>query len=308
MEEKDQTNTKEQPWERDLIGQIALAALEEQRRARRWNVVFKSLLFAYLFVLLAIYLSSDLAGAKLSPGKHTALVDIDGAIMANSPASADSIVAGLRAAFDDSGTKAVILRINSPGGSPVQAGYISDEIYRLRSKYPETRLYAVITDLCASGGYYVASAADAIYADKASLVGSIGAVYEGFGFSGTLEKLGIERRLVAAGEHKGFLDPFRPMEAEERAHVEGLLGRVHQQFINTVKKGRGQKLKLEARLFSGLVWTGEQSLELGLIDGLGSSGYVAREIVGEEKIVDFTKREDYFERFVRRLGTSLFGS
>jgi len=305
MEEKQQDQANEQPWERNLIGQIALAALEEQKRARRWNVVFKLLLFIYLFILLVIYLSSDLAGAKLSGEKHTALVDIEGAIMSNSSASADTVVAGLRAAFEDTNTKGVILRINSPGGSPVQAGYISDEIYRLRKKYPDIRLYAVITDLCASGGYYVASAADSIYADKASLVGSIGAVYEGFGFSGTLEKLGIERRLVAAGEHKGFLDPFRPLEDDEKAHVEGLLSRIHQQFINTVKKGRGNKLKRGQELFNGLVWTGEQSLELGLIDGLGSSGYIAREIVGEEKIINFSKREDYFQRFVRQFKTSI---
>ncbi len=305
MEEKRQDQAHEQPWEKDLIGRIALAALEEQKRARRWNVIFKLLLFIYLFILLGIYLSSDLASAKLSRDKHTALVDIEGAIMSNSPASADTVVAGLRAAFEDTNTKAVILRINSPGGSPVQAGYISDEIYRLRKKYPGIRLYAVITDLCASGGYYVASVADSIYADKASLVGSIGAVYEGFGFSGTLEKLGVERRLVAAGEHKGFLDPFRPLDDDGKAHVQGLLARIHQQFINTVKKGRGDKLKRDAELFNGLIWTGEQSLELGLIDGLGSSGYIAREIVGEEKIVDFTRREDYFERFARRFKTSL---
>ncbi|MGH8646493.1 MAG: S49 family peptidase, partial [Gammaproteobacteria bacterium] len=179
MEGKQQDRANEQAWERDLIGQIALAALEEQKRARRWNVVFKLLLFIYLFILLVVYLSSDLAGAKLSGEKHTALVDIEGAIMPNSSASADTVVAGLRAAFEDTNTKGVILRINSPGGSPVQSGYISDEIYRLRKKYPDIRLYAVITDLCASGGYYVASAADSIYADKASLVGSIGAVYEG---------------------------------------------------------------------------------------------------------------------------------
>jgi protease-4 len=303
--EEEQPQRPDEPWERNLIAQIALGALEEQKRARRWNVIFKLLLFVYLFILLALYLSSDLAGGKLAGEKHSALVDIEGAIMPNSPASADNVVAALRAAFEDPNTKGVILRINSPGGSPVQAGNISDEIYRLRKKYPEIRLYAVITDLCASGGYYVASAADSIYADKASLVGSIGAVYEGFGFSGTLEKLGIERRMVAAGEHKGFLDPFRPLEDEEKAHVEGLLNRIHQQFINTVKKGRGDKLKRDADLFNGLVWTGEQSLELGLIDGLGSSGYIAREIIGEEKIVDFTKREDYFQRFIRQLKTSI---
>jgi protease-4 len=237
-------------------------------------------------------------------GSHTALVELSGVIAPTSEASADRIITALRRAFEDEGTKGVILRINSPGGSPVQSGYINDEIKRLRTLHPETPLYAVITDICASGGYYVAAAADKIYADKASLVGSIGVLMNGFGFVELMEKLGVERRLFTAGDHKGFLDPFTPTNDEEMEHVRSMLGDIHNQFIETVKAGRGDRLKSEKDTFSGLIWTGERSVEMGLIDALGSSSYVAREIIGEENIVDFTAHEPYFEKLAKRFGAS----
>jgi protease IV len=211
----------------------------------------------------------------------------------------------LRAAFESEKAVGVILRINSPGGSPVQAGYINDEILRLREEYPDMPMYAVISDVCASGGYYAAVAADQIYADKASIVGSIGVRMDSFGFVDAMEKLGVERRLLTAGESKGFLDPFQPAKEQDIAHVQKLLNNIHTQFIETVKKGRGDRLQLHADLFSGLVWTGEQSIELGLVDGLASAGYVARELIGEEKIVDYTPRPNFIERFSERLGVAV---
>lgn len=287
-------------WERNLINRLVLAGLNEQRRARRWGIFFKSLLFIYLFVLLLMYIPEDWGAA--STKRHTALIDIQGVIADDAQASADNIIGGLRAAFKDENTAGIILRINSPGGSPVQAGYINDEIKRLRGKYPKVPVYAVITDVCASGGYYVAVAADKIYADKASLVGSIGVLMDGFGFVGTLEKLGVERRLYTAGTQKGFLDPFSPARPEDVSHVQGLLGNIHQQFITTVKQGRGKRLKEDVDLYNGLVWTGEQGVTLGLVDQLGSSGYVAREVIKEPNVMDFTPRENYFDRLAERIG------
>ena len=294
---------KKEGWERDLITRLATDALVEQRKARRWGLVFKSLLFVYLLVLL-FALPFDFGGSQ-TLGKHTALVELQGVIEDGSQASADNVIQGLRDAFDDSNTVAVILRINSPGGSPVQAGYMNDEINRLREKHSNIPLYAVITDICASGGYYVAVAADEIYADKASIVGSIGVLMDGFGFTEAMKKLGVDRRLITAGEHKGFLDPFTPPKEEDIMHVKGLLKTIHKQFIDVVKEGRGTRLKENPDLFSGLVWTGEQSVELGLIDGLGSSSYVAREIIGEEKIVNFTPQPNYLNRFAERLGVAI---
>lgn len=287
-------------WERNLINRLVLAGLNEQRRARRWGIFFKSLLFIYLFVLLLMYIPNDWGAA--STKRHTALIDIQGVIADDAQASADNIIGGLRAAFKDENTAGIILRINSPGGSPVQSGYINDEIKRLRGKYPKIPVYAVITDVCASGGYYVAVAADKIYADKASLVGSIGVLMDGFGFVGTLEKLGVERRLYTAGTQKGFLDPFSPARPEDVNHVQGLLGNIHQQFITTVKQGRGKRLKEDVDLYNGLVWTGEQGVALGLVDQLGSSGYVAREVIKEPNVMDFTPRENYFDRLAERIG------
>ncbi|MGH8521460.1 MAG: S49 family peptidase, partial [Gammaproteobacteria bacterium] len=262
----DQTEVKEQAgnWEHALIRDLALAAITEQRRARRWSILFRSVAVVYVLVLSAFYLSSQWDEGSLSSEAHTALVDVDGVIGSDPQASADSVITGLRAAYKDDKTKAVILRINSPGGSAVHAGYINDEMFRLRKLYPNIPVYAVITDICASGGYYIAVAANKIYADKASLVGSIGVAMDGFGFVGTLERLGIERRLHTAGTHKGFLDPFSPANPEDSKHLQVVLDRVHQQFIDIVKKGRGERLKSDPGLFTGLVWSGEQSLNLGL--------------------------------------------
>ena len=234
--------------------------------------------------------------------KYTGLVDLRGVIADGEEANADFLVSGLRAAFEDEGAQAVILRINSPGGSPVQSGYVYDEIKRLRTLHPEKPLYAVISDIGASGAYYIAAAADQIYADKASLVGSIGVVASGFGFVDTLEKLGVERRLYTAGSHKGFLDPFSEEKPEEVDFWKGVLNSTHEQFIAKVKEGRGDRLKVTENTFSGLVWNGEQALEMGLVDGLGSAGYVARDIVGAEEIVDFTPQPDPFERLTKTLG------
>jgi protease-4 len=292
-------------WQEDIVNRLAFAALNEQRRSRRWNIFFKSLFLAYLFLIFfAIYLPQE-TGKGLSVGKHTALVEVKGVIADDSEANADDIIGGLRAAFKDKNTVGVILRINSPGGSPVQAGYIYDEIKRLREKYPAIKLYAVVTDMCASGGYYIAAAADEIYADKASVVGSIGVLMNGFGFVDAMKKLGIERRLYTAGEHKGMLDPFSDEKPDEVAHVKGMLKNIHRQFIDAVKQGRGDRLADNPDIFSGLFWTGEESVKLGLVDALGSSSYVAREIIKEEKIVDFTPRPDYWQRFADRFGMAM---
>ncbi|MCB1745669.1 MAG: S49 family peptidase [Gammaproteobacteria bacterium] len=292
-------------FERRLVERMSFEFLREQRRTRRWNTFFKFLALAYVTILLLISLPSSTLFESFGEDGITALVDLQGVIAHDSTASADTIVSGLRAAFEDEATRGVILRINSPGGSPVQAGYINDEIYRLRAEYPDIPLYAVIEDICASGGYYVAAAADRIYADKASLVGSIGVRMDGFGFVETLDKLGIERRLLTAGENKAFLDPFSPLKPEQVAHVHKLLDEMHQQFINTVLKGRRDKLADDPELFSGLFWSGERSLALGLVDELGSAGYVAREVIKAEKIVDFTPHDYSLEGLLKRSGASV---
>ncbi len=295
---------KEPGMEQRLVNQLAREFLKEQRTHRRWSIFFKILLSLYLFSFLLIFLVDRWEMGGLGGDQHTALVDIRGVIAAESEANADYVASGLRAAFENENTAAVIIRINSPGGSPVQAGYINDEIGRLREKYPETPLYAVIGDLCASGGYYIAAAADEIYADKASLVGSIGVIMAGFGFVDAIEKLGIERRVLHAGESKAFMDPFSPQKDSDLAHMDVLLDDVHRQFIETVREGRGDRLAEDERIFSGLIWTGEQSIELGLVDALGSAGYVAREIVGVEDIVDFTRRDTYLDRFAGSIGAA----
>lgn len=296
---------KEPDMEQRLVNQLAREFLKEQRSNRRWNVFFKSLLALYLFLFLVIYLAGRWEMGALSGEQHTALVEIQGVIASETEANADYVASGLRAAFEDENTAAVILRINSPGGSPVQSGYINDEIRRLRDKYPDTPLYAVISDICASGGYYIASAANEIYADKASLVGSIGVIMAGFGFVDSIEKLGIERRVRHAGESKAFMDPFSPQKENDLTHMDALLDDVYQQFIDTVKEGRGDKLGDDERIFSGLIWTGEQSIQLGLVDALGSAGYVAREVIGVEKIVNFTHRDTYLDRFAGSIGAGL---
>jgi len=291
-------------WERGVLERLVRSVLDEQRRTRRWGILFKSLGFLYLFVVLFLALGWFGSKDKGLPGKHTALVEINGVIAADSQASAERVNAGLQDAFKDSKTAGVILRVNSPGGSPVQAGQINSEMRRLRGLYPKVPLYAVVEDICASGGYYVAVAADRIYVDQASIVGSIGVLMDGFGFTGTMEKLGVERRLLTAGENKGFLDPFSPINPKQRDYAEKLLADIHRQFIDVVKQGRGKRLKEAPELFSGLIWTGQRSIDLGLADALGSVDYVAREVIKAEDIVDFTPRENLAERFARRLGAA----
>jgi protease-4 len=291
-------------WDRDILEKVALAAVHEQRRARRWGIFFKLLLFVYLFALLFIGMGWFSKKDGL-PGRHTALVEVRGVIAANGAASADNIIAGLQEAFKDKGTQGVILRINSPGGSPVQAGYINDEIRRLRAKYPKIPIYAVVEDICASGGYYIAVATDKIYVDKASIIGSIGVLMDGFGFTGLMDKLGIERRLLAAGENKGFLDPFSPIRESQKEYAEKMLADIHQQFISVVRQGRGKRLKETPEMFSGLLWIGQKSIELGLADAMGSVDYVARDVIKAEDIVDFTPRENIAERVARKFGAAM---
>jgi protease IV len=294
-------------WERALINRLAQEFLRSQRRGRWWGSLLKILGLLYLFALLIAFYSQDMLN-RLEPGKdHTALVEVKGIISPETQASADKIIAALREAFDAEHAKGVILRINSPGGSPVQAAYINDEVRRLKSKYKQEKgkdmpVYAVAADLCASGGYYVAVAADKIYVDKGSLVGSIGVRLDGFGFQQAMEDLGVERRLLTAGAHKGILDPFSPLSEQDRAFVQTLLDTLHGQFIRVVKDGRGERLKGGDEVFSGLFWSGEQAVEMGLVDGLGSSGYVARELIGAETIVDYTKKKDLLEGLAERLG------
>ncbi len=305
-EQQDQAETATPDnWERDLISHIALDALREQRRNRRWSIFFRFAMLVYFLPIVILLIPSDWTTKGISAGKHTALIEIKGVIAPDAEASADNIIGGLREAFKDDNTAGIILRINSPGGSPVQAGYVNDEIRRLRGKYPDIPVYAVIMDVCASGGYYIAAAADRIYADKASLVGSIGVRMDGFGFVEAMHKLGIERRLLTAGQYKGLLDPFSPVDPTVEQHIHGLLETIHRQFIDIVKQGRGKHLVDDERLYSGLIWTGEQGLELGLVDALGSSSKVAREVIRAEDIIDFTVREDYFDRFAKRLGTAM---
>ncbi|WP_434677531.1 signal peptide peptidase SppA [Pseudomonas sp. R1-18] len=291
-----------------LLEKTLLAGIQEQRRSRRWGIFFKFLTFAYLFAALLLFTPlMDFEKGTSTSGSHTALIEIEGMIADKEAASADNIVTSLRKAFEDSSTKGVILRINSPGGSPVQSGYVYDEIRRLRAEKPGVKVYAVITDLGASGAYYIASAADQIYADKASLVGSIGVTATGFGFVGAMEKLGVDRRTYTSGEHKAFLDPFQPQKADETQFWQGVLDTTHRQFIASVKQGRGDRLKDKdhPELFSGLVWTGEQAVGLGLVDGLGSASHVAREVIGEKNIVDYTVQESPFDRFSKKLGASV---
>ncbi|WP_278389846.1 signal peptide peptidase SppA [Stutzerimonas kunmingensis] len=291
-----------------LLEKTLLAGVQEQRRARRWGIFFKLLTFIYLFGALVLFSPAlQFGSSKGAEGSHTAVINVRGMIADEEPASADNVLGALRAAFEDANTKGVVLRINSPGGSPVQSGYIYDEIRRLRGEYPAIKVYAVITDLGASGAYYIASAADEIYADKSSLVGSIGVTAATFGFVETMEKLGVERRVYTAGEHKAFLDPFQPEKPEETQFWRGVLATTHQQFIDSVKRGRGDRLQEEQHpeLFSGLIWSGEQALELGLIDGLGSTAHVAREVIGEPELVDFTVKESPLDRFTKKLGAGV---
>lgn len=294
---------QEHLWERRVITKLAQASLKEQKRARRWSIFFKFLVFAYITFILFMFTEPDINKAKMAK-KHTALVELQGTIADGETASADNIVSALRSAFEDEKTEGVILRINSPGGTPVQAGYIYDEILRLREKYPDTLLYAVVSDMAASGGYYVASAADEIYASNSSIVGSIGVRMDGFGVVDAMEKLGIESRTLTAGKNKALLDPFTPADEDAMKHLQTMIDDIHQQFIDAVKKGRGDRLKEFDDLFTGLIWTGREAVEFGLVDKIGSASYVAREVIGAEDIVEYTVEEDVLERLVDRLGAS----
>jgi len=295
-------------WERELVTKLASAALKEQRRARLWGIFFKLLTFAYITFILLMAVDwkgrAELAGGK----KHTAMVELSGLIAPGSDASAEKITAALQAAFKDKNTQGVIIRINSPGGSPVQSQTIYDEMRRLRKKYPDIPLYAVVEDICASGGYFVAAGADRIYVSKSSVVGSIGVLMNGFGFSGLMEKLGVDRRLITAGENKGMLDPFSPVNDKDVEHARLLIKDIHQQFIGVVREGRGKRLKETPDMFSGLIWTGQMSIELGLADGLGSLESVARDVVKAEDIVDYSQKENIAEKLVRRFGASVASS
>lgn len=300
-----ETPQQDPGWERRLLEKLALESLREQRRRRRWGIFFKLMGFAFLGLILFMFNDWDFGPGHEMSLKHTALVELQGVIAPDSDASAERVIESLRSAFEDDGTKGVILRINSPGGSPVQSGIIYDEIRRLRGLYPDIPLYAVVEDICASGGYYVASAADRIYVDKASIVGSIGVLMDGFGFTGAMEKLGIERRLLTAGENKGFLDPFSPQTEKHRQQAQMLLNDVHRQFIDAVRKGRGKRLKDDPDMFSGLVWTGDRAIQLGLADATGTVDSVARDVIKAEDIVDFTQRQNLAERFAERLGAEM---
>ena len=291
------------PWERATIEKLLFAELRERRAARRWRLL-RSLLWMGLVGALVWVLASEQLPSATPSSAHTAMVAIKGEISDAGEGSAEYILPALRSAMQDKGAQALVLLINSPGGSPVQAGLIHDEIRRLRALHDKP-VYAVVEESCASAAYYIAAGADRIYVDKASLVGSIGVLINGFGFTGTLDKLGVERRLLTAGENKGFLDPFSPQSDAQRAHAQRMLDQIHQQFIGVVRQGRGERLKETPEMFSGLFWTGEQAVQLGLADGLGSLDMVAREVVKAEKLVDYTNKENIAERFAKRFGAAV---
>ncbi|MDI1362431.1 S49 family peptidase [Methylotenera sp.] len=291
-------------WQRDAIEKLAGSALTEQRTARRWSIFFKGLTFAYLFIILFLAMGW-FGGGKTSTGSHTALIEVAGVIEAGGAVNADSFMSSLHDAYDDKNTKGIILRINSPGGSPVQAGIINDEIKRQKKLHPKIPVYAVVEDICASGGYYIAAAADKIYVDKASIVGSIGVLMDGYGFTEVMKKVGVERRLLTAGENKAMLDPFSPVNPKHQALAQAMLNEIHEQFKTVVRQGRGSRLKETPETFSGLFWSGEESIKMGLADALGSADYVARDVIKEEKIVDFTSQEDFTSRIAKRIGASM---
>lgn len=293
-------------WERTVLEKLALETLIEQRRHRRWGIFFKLLGFAYFGLVLVLAFGWGDSAEKFGDGsKHTALVQMNGVIQAKGEASAEHVLSALHSAFEDRGTQGVILSINSPGGSPVQSGIINDEIVRLRSRHPNIPLYVVVGDICASGGYYVAVAADKIFVDKASIVGSIGVLMDGFGFTGSMEKFGVERRLLTAGANKGFLDPFSPQDVKHKEFALQMLDEIHHQFIDVVRKGRGERLKENQDTFSGLMWSGAKSVELGLADGYGTVGSVARDIIKAEDVRDFTVKQNIAEKFAKQFGAEV---
>jgi len=290
-------------WERATIEKLVFATIKEQQAARRWKVFMRLAWLAIFAAMVWFIYSADKASSSIST-PHTAVIEIRGEIASGAEASASNVVSSLVSAFEDKGAQAIVLLIDSPGGSPVQAGIINDEITRLKALHNK-KVYAVVEETCASAAYYIAAAADDIYVDKASLVGSIGVLMDGFGFTGLMEKLGIERRLMTAGENKAMLDPFSPQDDEQRAYIQNMLGEIHTQFITVVKQGRGTRLKETPDTFSGLVWSGQQAVALGLADGLGSLDFVAREIVKAEDIVDYTQRENLGLRLAKRFGASV---
>lgn len=299
----DSSETKPSSGEaRDLLERLAFESLRERRRARRWSIFFKAFFAIYLVVILILVIGEEVTP---SADEHTALVEVDGIIAPEGGVSADSVVNGLRSAFEAKHSRGVIVRINSPGGSPVQSDYINREIHRLRKLHPKKPLYAVITDVAASGGYYVAAAADKIYVNPSSIVGSIGVLMNGFGFVETMKKLGVERRLLTAGKYKGMMDPFSPVNPVEQGHVRLLLEQVHERFIDVVKEGRGDRLVDNEDLYTGLIWTGTEARELGLVDEFGSASYVAREVIGAKKIVDYTRKPSFLDRFAEQLGVGV---
>lgn len=288
-------------WERDVLEKLAFATLKEQRARRRWNIFFR--LASLGVIVFGLWLAFGMTGGEEEiVGPHTALIEIDGTIESGTPGAADAVIPALNRAYSDNGTVGVILRINSPGGSPVQAGMINDEIVRLRNEYPGKPLYVVVDEICASGGYYIAAAADKIFVNKASIVGSIGVLMEGFGFTGLMDKVGVERRLMTAGENKGFMDPFSPQSAKQKDYAQEMLNEVHQQFINVVRQGRGQRLKETPDTFSGLFWSGSKAVEIGLADGFGTVDTVARDELKAEDIVDYTPHEGLSERLLKKFG------
>jgi protease-4 len=294
-------------WERQALEHLLLENLKEQRRSRRWRAIFR-----VLSLVIVIGIASQVFdwnwGGKSALGKHTALVDLQGEIAPDTQANADNVMSALRSAFESRESVGVILRINSPGGSPVQAGIIHDEIKRLRAQHPNKPLHVVVEEICASGGYYVAVAGDQIYVDKASLVGSIGVIMSGFGATGLMDKLGVERRLITAGKNKALLDPFTKQDPNQKSFVQNMLNEVHQQFITVVKEGRGDRLKETPDMFSGLVWNGSKSVELGLTDGLGTVDSVARDVFKAPDVVDYTTKENIAERFAKRFGAAMGGA
>lgn len=299
--------SEENNWQRDAIEKLASAALTEQKSARRWGVFFKILMYSYLFFLLFLAMGW-LGDSKKSLTDHTALIEVAGVIEADGEVNADSFIASLHDAYEDKHTKGIILRINSPGGSPVQAGIINDEIERQKRLHPKIPVYAVVEDICASGGYYIAVAADKIYVDKASIVGSIGVLMDGYGFTELMKKLGVERRLMTAGENKAMLDPFSPINPKHQGYAQAMLNEIHEQFKTVVREGRGQRLNETPETFSGLFWSGEQSIKMGLADALGSADFVAREVIKQEEMVDFTYQDDFASRIAKRIGASASAS
>lgn len=294
-------------WERETLEKVLLASIAEQRQARRWGIFFKSLLVIYLGVAMWLVAKPMMGvGGGSSDGKgHTAIIDVVGMIAPGQPASAENIIEGLRDAVKDANTKGIILRMNTPGGSPVQSAYVWEEIRRIKKAKPELPIHAVVADMCASGGYYIASAADNIYVNNSSVVGSIGVIMGNFGFVEAMNKLGVERRVMTAGDHKALMDPFAPVDPVAKAHMQTVLASIHRQFINAVKEGRGPRLKETPDMFSGLIWTGEDGIKLGLVDELGDTRYVAEEVIHAKRTKNFTPDQDFFERISHRLGVSL---